>query len=105
VVTKYLLAKIRGIFISHYKKFANETHTILRKRNFAIFDEISHLSRKSVLFSENLANYRIVLDVTPVFQFNTSFMKHRNGHAAWSLTCNIDIDMHQGHGYGPWTWT
>jgi hypothetical protein len=47
-------------------------------------------------------------------------MKDRNGHAAWSLTCNMDTDtypvprteiwskdmnMVHGYRYGPWTWT
>jgi hypothetical protein len=132
VVTKYFVGEIwrcfREIFISYIAKFANEIRTIFAKaklryflRNFALFAKFRH-------FSENLAN--IFQDVTPVFQFNTYLIKHRNGHAAWSLTCNrtltctkdmdmvhghkhrpwtwthtMDMDMHHGNGYSPWTWT
>ncbi len=114
VVTK-TVKLLYEIFISYFAKLFYEFRKISKKRNFAIFDEISHFSRNFVLFQQ--ISWIIFQDVSPVFQFNTYSwsiemdMQHRVWHATWALTCSKEMDMvhghrhSHGHGHTLWTWT
>jgi hypothetical protein len=110
-------AKFCEIFAKYLVRISRNSPTKFvqfRKVKFRFFWRNLAFFVKFFLFQKISIN--IFQDVTPVFQINTYFVKHRNGHAARVGTCNVDMyrqhvqwtctmdmDMCLGHGHAPWT--